>query len=344
MKRAPAMEYEPQEILAKGTLIKSNPVRKVLRLGDLYLKLDIRPGSSFRREFCGAQLLARAGLPVAEHLAFGTIPEGSYLVTRAWGDGSTVMDHVESCGADGEFLAGLAVFLNRFYASRLWHGDLHGGNILYRKETGEFAFVDVRAVSFSPIRRLLFGERLRHLAMDLRSFLPLPRLLRFAAELGISDPGAWFRRNLEADVRRIRRQWPRRKEQIFAGYPKFTVREGERLWSVPRTSAGEDAAGELFSGAEAERIFLAHFYLQLMQIPHRRALWFDSGSRTVALEVLSAAPGIPLSDPELADWQARLRQIGSDSGPSDWERRGDRVFYRETAGFAERLPAADKAK
>ena len=61
----------PQHLLETAELIKANPVRKVFRSGEFYLKLDLRTGNRLLREWRSAELLAARHIPMVEHLALG---------------------------------------------------------------------------------------------------------------------------------------------------------------------------------------------------------------------------------------------------------------------------------
>ena len=126
----------PETMLETGDEVKSNPVRRVVRAGGYFLKCDRRGAGRFRREWRGAELLRKSGIPVVEYLACGDSPNGGCLITRA-------LPESESVGAyywrkfvrGGEnpepFLNRFAPFVRKILESGLFHPDFHIGNILY---------------------------------------------------------------------------------------------------------------------------------------------------------------------------------------------------------------------
>ena len=105
----------PQHLLETAELIKANPVRKVFRSGEFYLKLDLRTGNRLLREWRSAELLAARHIPMVEHLALGRSATGELLITRALPDAVQAGTYFfRTCLRDGapaeEFAESLAEF------------------------------------------------------------------------------------------------------------------------------------------------------------------------------------------------------------------------------------------
>ncbi len=264
----------PEQWLTTGTEVKANPVRRVVRAGDYYLKCDRRGQSRLRGEWKSAQLLQKQQIPVAEHLAIGECAEGGCLITRAF-PGESVDVYYWNTFLRGDhridpepFLQKFATFVRRILETNLFHPDFHIGNILFHAATEEFALVDVKGVR----RRTLFDRlqmyRMYRIPMELRRNLSRERMIRLLEECGVPNPESFWIMSLRREAEALKKEWPKRERQILSGYPKFTVVEGDWVRAVdpqrkPRTGIG----GETLTVLLAEKFFLISFYTRMAQIP-----------------------------------------------------------------------------
>ncbi len=313
----------PQNLLETAEPVKANPVRKVFRSGEFYLKLDLRPGDRLSREWRSAALLATRHIPMVEHLALGRASCGELLITRALPDAIQAGTYFHrSCLRDGvpaeEFAESLAEFARQIIGSGLFHPDFHCGNVLYLPERNKFALVDVygvrKATLFDHFRRY----RMERILMELRQALDRGTMLRLLSREGVSAPETFYLRALRREARRLFHEWPRRRRQILAGYPKFTRAEGPLLRVVdPAGAPADETSGEPVQGdAETlERLLLAHFFLQLACIPHRPALLLDRKRNLLFRARRPAGAASPVS---AGDWPERLAAYGLKFRPEEW--------------------------
>ena len=186
----------------------------------------------------------------------------------------------------------------------------------------------VRRAGF--LDRQFRAYRMRRVAMELREILSRERMTAFLSACGIPNADAFYDRALDREADALWREWPKRRRQILAGYPKFTRKIDGVLHAVnPLRELGETVDCEIREGepAELEKLFLAHFFLQMALIPHRRAAGFDPGNGRLYLE-----PMPPGAVPARADDQReRLAAFDLPSELTDWissgARRGGTVRY-----------------
>ena len=317
----------PELLLESGAEVKANPVRRVVRSGEYFLKCDRRGAGRLRAEWRSAKLLAAYGIPVIEHLACGEFPTGGCLITRALPDSETVADYYWKAFVRGEadpepFLARFTPFLRCILTSGLFHPDFHIGNILYDKANDRFALVDARGVRKAGFfDRRFRSYRMNRIVMELREVLSRERQIRLIAECGISDAEQFYDRALDREADALWREWPKRRLQILAGYPKFTRKIDGVLHTVnPLREIAETVDCEIVKGEpdELERMYLAHFLLQMAMIPHRRAEALDLDNGKLYLE-----PMPPGAVPARArDQRERLAAFDLPSELTDWVKPG----------------------
>lgn len=326
----------PELLIQTAAPVKASPVRKVFRAGEFYLKLDLRQGNRLSREWDSATLLAARHIPMVEHLALGRSSRGQLLITRALPDAVQAgVYFFRNCLRDGapaeEFAGALAGFARQIISSGLFHPDFHCGNVLYLPERHKFALVDVYGVrkAFLFDRFQLF--RMERILMELRQALDRGTMLRLLSREGVSAPETFYLRALRREARRLFHEWPRRRRQILAGYPKFTRAEGLLLRVVdPAGAPADETSGEPVQGdAETlERLLLAHFFLQLACIPHRPALLLDRKRNLLFRARRPAGAASPVS---AGDWPERLAAYGLKFRPEEWG--FDRVGRPELRNF-----------
>ncbi len=149
------------ESLDEVELIKSSPVRKVVRCGDVLLKVFLKSTQRPRREARALDRAKRLGLPVPELLG----NQNDWVATR-W---------IESRPAERDDLDRILPAVARMHASGMLHGDLHLGNILIAGN--QPILIDLQRTRFMPwIPGWVRERELGYLAFSLGD--PLPKSLR----------------------------------------------------------------------------------------------------------------------------------------------------------------------
>jgi hypothetical protein len=233
--------------------------------------------------------------------------------------------------ADG-ILAEITAFLRKFFDAGFLHGDLHFGNILYRPDTHELAWVDLIAISRPGALSDADRKSMSRCVVALREGLNRPQMLRTIRGIGAAETDeaaeTFYFDVVRQNARHLVETWEKRRAQIFGGYPKFTVAlpcpfaPGRTIllrkdWLTRPLLAPEKVAGGIPSGyeeyrakdeSEAETLFLRSLYLQSLQIRHRRiaaflrpnVLWFEP--LPDGLETMPSAP----DNPDAAFWLRTL--------------------------------------
>ena len=277
------LKNDPLFLLGSAELVKTNAVRQVYRSGGYYLKLDRRVSRSFCGEFNSAHLCEAEHIPVVEHLCWGRNSEGAWLVTRA-ADGFVEAADLFKVRQEDQVYEGIALFLKKIFCSKVYHPDLHPGNILIEPATGRCLLVDLHGV-----RKRNFFDRFRmymmhRCIMEFRNCRSDEQMFRLIGMCGIENGEKFFKKALVREAALLRALTPKRRTQILNGYFKYTrIEKCGRLVDV---SSGEDelSACEEFSSPHAAELFLLHFFLTQAKIPHRRILAFDPESQSCFYE------------------------------------------------------------
>ncbi len=296
--------------------VKANSYREIRRTETLYIKSDRRFLHGFSREIAAAKKLRAAGLPVVDHLFSGRGKNGHYLVTSAFPGGIPVSEYLQRNIPDMKFFRSIADLILQMHDAGFLHTDFHPGNLLYSPAENSFMLVDVRRVKKLPFWLLTrLPERVKfHLLTEFRGVLKKKDLLKLFRRVGICNPRIFYENMFFYDNKMIRKEWKRRREQILAGYRKFTRREEDTLFN---TSANETeiAGAEIIPGGKA--VFLAGFFLDLIQIPHRKVVRYDAGSDTTyALPVKPG--GKPEGELAIEMIQRMFFYDIHNSAPDDW--------------------------
>lgn len=304
------MNFDISAALASGTLVKANPVRYVVKSGNFYLKVDTRNNRSFKKEYLAGKLLEERGIPTVKTLAYGRIPQGNILITQAWENSLTAAEYLRDNYPDQKFLHGLTNLTLQLFASKIFHGDYHLGNILYQPETGKFALVDLCSIRRSRWFDCFKRYRMYRIIMELRSKLHRRELEILLAEIGVMDPEKFYFHALKKEAKALWKEWPKRRKQILDGYPKFTVKTPELLLVSPNSSIPSEP-GETGSVMEV----VAHWFLELAGIPHRKVLAFRYKDSQVWYGGKTA--GLP---PEISadEYIQRLNFYGITTAKDDW--------------------------
>ncbi len=298
----------PESLTADAVCVKRNALRAVFRRNGYYIKLNLPPPNNLwksmreallpkaRREFCSGIVLEDAGIPVVEHVGFGRAGGINMLITREWTDSVSAWDYAVSHlwrkegKARTDFLPGVAATVRIFLDAGFSHPDFHLGNLLYRPAEGTFALVDVYGVRRGKAAGFKERASLCRGLFDLREMLSGAELRAFAADCGIAD--AEF---AEAETRMRKHchaEWPRRRRQFLSGYAKFSYRgeDGIRYFldadGKSRTEPGNFVGFDILTGesAELEQMLVAHFRLDLLQIPHPRIAAADPAGKKLYRE------------------------------------------------------------
>lgn len=305
-----------EDLFNSATIIKSGKIREVRRQKDIFIKLDKRKNHSFAKEFKCAVKLKKAGIPVTEPLFHLTRPSGNYLATKAF-DGITINDFIKNNVPDKDFFTALLELLKKMHHAGFIHFDFHMGNLLYSPDKKVFSLVDVDSIHRIPAFLVpLVPEKIRfHLLTEFRSVLNNSQLLELFSAAKIRNPESFLKKTLIRNAKYIRRNWARRREQILSGYRKFTRINKNGIIFNSSISPEKIETGEKVHDPDA-KIFLANFYLDLIQIPHRRAIAFDPTSSTVILEPEN---NIDANTAPVDDMIERIKFYGIDSEKKDWK-------------------------
>lgn len=310
----------PHHMLEGAVPVKENPVRKVFRQGNYYLKLDLRPERRLRREWRSAALIRERRLPMVEYLALGECAHGSLLITRAFPGSEAVGAYyyrhfIANNEEPGEFLALFTAFVRRMLESGLYHPDFHSGNILYSAERRELVLVDV-----DKVRRSNFFDRrypMERIVMELREPLDGDRMIELLSDIGVARPERFYLQALAGEAARLKKEWPKREKQILECYPKYLVKEGDLLRVVnPAREVEELTDFETIreNNQSLAKRLLAHFFLQAAAIPHRRALAWNPAKNELYLENSESYQlGV-----DSEDYEERLKFYGIETLPQDW--------------------------
>ena len=309
------LKNDPLSLLAGGENVKSNTVRQVFRSGDYYIKLDRRANKSFCGEFNSARLCAAENIPAVEHLAWGRSAEGSWLVTRA-ADGFVESASLFKYRQNFEVYERAAEFLKKIFDSKIYHPDLHMGNVLTDTAGKCFCLVDLHGV-----RKRNFFDRFRiymmHRAvMEFRNTLSDSEMLHLIDLCGIRNPESFFRKALAREAGFLRNVTPKRRRQILNGYFKYTRIESDGRIVDIEAEEKELARCEMIVSPDAGELFLFHFFLTQAKIPHRRILAFDPAGGSCLIE--EELPEKYRSRSGGAELSCRLEYNGVSSSESDF--------------------------
>ena len=305
---------DPMAAFVSPEPVKQNPVREVWKTGEYFFKFDKRPRHDFKKEFRRACALARRGVPVVRHLACGRTDRGACLVTAALSGSVTVEEFIRGRVPDEKFLAAAVDFLKLLERKKVVHRDFHPGNVLYVEKDNAFFLVDVRDAF--PARRFngfLFSRLpfLRFLC-DLSENLSDARVCELLRRMDVPDPQGFFFAEIRRKADFVRREWPRRREQILSGYPKFTRKERDVLFV---RDAGPAELGRAETLPADDDVFVMAFYLDLLRIPHRRVFCYDPRKKTIFVEPAGEASPAP---ERVAELVRRARLAGVPAEPGDW--------------------------
>jgi hypothetical protein len=259
-------------------------------------------------------MLKRSGIPVTEPVCFAASARGNYLITKAF-DGISAEEYLKENLPDEKFLLQVAGLLKTLLDNGFIHRDFHLGNLLYDPAKKRFALVDVDAICrpFSFIRKFIPDRVKFHLLTEFREVLDKAALIKLFNELNVDDPENFYREIFIRDAKHIGKEWHRRREQILNGYPKFiNCLDGELF--------DRDAKEEDFPAATRQErglpYFLAHFYLHLIKIPHRRILRYSPSDSSI---LIARASDRPAPEKAVNEMIERLSLYGINTTSEQWK-------------------------
>ena len=307
-----------EKMFDSSVSVKYNKFREVRCCGKYFIKFDRRDGHGFKKEFAISQRLEQAGIPVVKHVFCGKTSKGNYLVTEAFSSGMTVDKYLRKNIPPMEFFQRITDLICELLKKGFLHRDFHLGNLLYDQESDRFALVDVRAVNKLPnwiLKRVPLSVRL-HVLKEFRSVLLRPEMVSLFKRAGIENPGEFYDDMLEKDNEHIRKNWQRRRKQILNGYAKFSIKDGNFL--LDSSASAEELANAVpVPGGKA--VFLANFFMDLIQMPHRYIVKYDVEKDTAYAAV--EKEGLPGGEATL-EMIGRLNLYDIETSPSDWYARG----------------------
>ena len=318
----------PESLINDGVCVKKNPVRKVIKNGIFFIKYDKRFFNGLLTEFIKARKLEKAEIPVVKHLAVSR----HYLVTLAEKNAVELKTYLLENVPSGEMVAGFGDFLRLLRKKRLYHTDLHSGNILYIPEENRFVLVDVRSADCGFRISAMPDSWYIHIIMEMRRYLPKAKLLELYSLSGLDSQQKFFETDLEAEFEDIADDWQRREKQIISGYGKFVKVSDGITYSAdaPENISG----GEIICVPDPMEYMLLHHYLELNHIPHR-PVWAITGN-SVTLGPLPekyAAPETDLAE----EYRKRLEICGIDSDYADWITSDGKISFINLASAAAQI-------
>jgi tRNA A-37 threonylcarbamoyl transferase component Bud32 len=288
-----------------ATLLKRSPVRAVARIGDVFLKVFLRPSRRAAREAASLQRAGRLGLPVPELLGAG----GDWVATR----------FLEGRPAERADLPAILALAARMHAARMLHGDFHLGNLLVAN--GTVVLTDLQRTRLLPwLPRWLARRELGYLAFSLGE--PLP------AEL--ESTRRWY-------ALRAQRHWRSRTRRCVVESGGFTRFEADGARGFRRRDADAARLRAAIAGVEGAELLKRGDAGRLV----RSGGWIvkEHARESRARRAWIAAQGLEargIRTGRALAWAGRWL-VMEDAGPTvqDWvEREFARAGTAEREGFA----------
>ncbi|MBT3287836.1 MAG: hypothetical protein HN380_10870 [Victivallales bacterium] len=194
-----------------------------------------RPGAPFdhlkgmwrvkgQMEYSAGVELHAAGIPVAVPVAWARLGTRSWSVSRELSEVSNFLELVCAEGPrlvdDGGFLSALAEFSRLLIDRGVFHPDMHGGNVVVRREAGGWRFFLIDVYGAGVCGNVPHSARVRSLIWLMPVIRRLPLAARddfLARALGGGDhaPQAMWPALLSVALREARRRWPGRKSRLL---------------------------------------------------------------------------------------------------------------------------------
>ena len=291
----------------KAHLIKQNPVRQVFQGNDFFYKRTFKDDNTLFLEFQRTLDMNKVGIPCVKCAALGYTQEGVFLVTQAQKDTVQLDKYLEKNSLDEKMLASFKNFILNLLAHKISHDDFHLGNILYNPIENNFYLVDVLKCKTSKVSlwyNWFAKKKIVRIFCLLRDKLQLFTIEKCLLACKIATPKIFYNSQIKGEVKRIFKEWPKRKKQVLSGYEKFTKKDGDELiLSIAKMDDFQDA--KIVSGNAS--YLVADIFLSLMRIPHIRVLKVNLATNKVWLANFT---GFDLNDVEaMVEYQNRLEDI-----------------------------------
>lgn len=270
----------PELLPVAAQKVKQNERRQVYHLDNLYYKYFLLKPRNAVREYECSRLLIKFNLPAVEYLACGVGERCGVVITREYPGGESVRSYyyrnfVKINADPDQFLHEWSIFIKKVLQSEVYHPDFHNGNILYSPKLKSFALVDIDKVRRKTwLDRLFRMDAMRRITLEMREILDDRRTIELIRSCGIADAKNFYHRAMLKEAARIDAEWPRRRQQILQGYPKFTVREGELLRIVDPAGDLVDLTGcrRVFTSTERSKEILLDYFYRRLNLLHTEKL------------------------------------------------------------------------
>lgn len=216
--------------------------KRFLRRSSLDLLKNVICGSRAERALRGAAILADHGFGTPEIVAMGEtrptcLAKGGFLVTLEVADAKhlhqLVRDHCaglteQQLREKRDLINALGRMIGRLHSARIVHGDLRPGNVLARKEDGQWRFFlldNERTRKVGYVSDHLRLKNLVQINMIQRSFLSASDRVRFFNAYLEENPSLAGGR--KEWMQRIARETARRLERVNAGAARSSRNECE---------------------------------------------------------------------------------------------------------------------
>ena len=335
--------FDRYEQYLKSSLVKSNPVRSVFKVGDRYfVKLDC-PRNLLHKlraylcckaetEFNTAMQLENAGIPVVKYLGWGRRGCLSMIFSAAVPDAVPAWDfwvreYITGGKDHAGFLDKLAGFLKKFIYSGFFHPDFHLGNVLYSPSDGQFTLVDVYGITRPGSVSVSQMERMYRIVLAFRDIISDIEAEKLVLFMGIRDtPEAarlYFDSALKAEAVFLNDEWPGRRRQILENYRKFITPllvDGQEYLlrhsaaaepfippaELPQTLNSGKLEKAVLPADEALTVWLKSFRLQFYGISHRQPLILEKNGSQSTLYFSRIEGKIPAPGiPEVSEFLKR---------------------------------------
>jgi hypothetical protein len=288
-------------------LIKQNPVRQVFQGEEFFYKRTYKDDGNLLLEFKRTIELNNLGIPCVKCVALGFTAHGVVLVTQAQKGTFQLDKYLEKHPFDSKMKSSFQEFILNLLARQVAHDDFHLGNILYHPIENKFYLVDVlkcKVIKTSWFYRIFAQPKIVRIFCLLRDKLQFSIVEEMLLACKITTPKIFYKSQIACEVKRIVKEWPKRKRQVLSGYEKFTRKEGDFLWLAIAKDSDCQNAQVVFGNAS---YLLADIFLGLMRIPHRRVLKVDLASNKVWLEEVNNSNKVNLE--VMVEYQQRLEDI-----------------------------------
>ena len=278
---------QAEDVIKRGEIVKHNKKRTVYRGNGLYIKHDhpdclvdklkaiFFPKS--KREFNSALLLKDLSIPVVPVLGWGKQRTNNYLITKEI-KGSVLLKDIFLNISNKDLnmlLTSLALFLNKLLTKKIYHPDLHSGNILVKKVKEEYNFYLLDLYGIKTKKRLSDNDKFRLFAwlVTILLYVEEEKIKEFLINSGFCKedefPEKWIKL-LIWRARYLKSRCRKRKEKLFKNSSlckAFTVENGILLIKDGiEVKAKKAYKIKRLSAQQAKRCWINSYFLPLFGI------------------------------------------------------------------------------